>query len=150
VCFKVAMIESGRDTGRQFASLVKQLRRAGLRPTRQRLALASLLFEGDNRHVCAENLFDDAQAGNIRVSLATVYNSLHQFTEAGLLREVTVAPGRSYFDTNITDHHHFYHEDDGSLVDIPDDDVISTHLPVPPEGTKIARVDIVVRIESKK
>ena len=144
------MTESSRDAGRRFASLVEQLRRAGLRPTRQRLALASLLFEGENRHVCAENLFEDAQAGNIRVSLATVYNSLHQFTEAGLLREVTVAPGRSYFDTNVADHHHFYHEDEGSLVDIPGDDVIATHLPVPPEGTKIARIDIVVRIESKK
>ena len=142
--------ERGPDTGRRFAGLVARLRRAGLRPTRQRLALARLLFEGGDRHVCAEALFDDAQSANIRVSLATVYNSLHQFTQAGLLREVTVAPGRSYFDTNVTDHHHFYHEAEGTLVDIPGDDVIATRLPTPPEGTEIARVDIIVRIGPPK
>ncbi len=146
----MAMTGISPDTGRRFAGLVERLRGAGLRPTRQRLALASLLFEGENRHVSAESLYEDARATKVRVSLATVYNSLHQFTAAGLLREVTIAPGRSYFDTNVTDHHHFYHEDEGSLVDIPDDAVMPTQLPVPPAGTEIARVDIVVRVESKK
>lgn len=143
------MTEPGADTGRRFAGLVERLKQAGLRPTRQRLALARYLFEGGDRHVCAESLFEYAQAANIRVSLATVYNSLHQFTEAGLLREVTVAPGRSYFDTNVADHHHFYHEGEGTLVDIPDDHVSLNQLPPPPEGTEIARVDIVVRISSE-
>src|SRR5438874_5167375 len=95
--------------------VVERLRRAGLRPTRQRLALARLLFEGGDRHVTAEGLHGEALGGHIRVSLATVYNTLHQFTEAGLLREVVVEPGRSYFDTNIDDHHHFFSEPAGTL-----------------------------------
>lgn len=142
--------ESRIESGRRFAGLVERLKLAGLRPTRQRLALARLLFEGDDRHVCAESLFEQARAANIRVSLATVYNSLNQFTEAGLLREVTVAPGRSYFDTKVTDHHHFYFEDEGTLVDIADDHVSLNQLPTPPSGTAISRVDIVVRVSTEK
>ncbi|MDA0261592.1 MAG: Fur family transcriptional regulator [Proteobacteria bacterium] len=146
----MAVTDPSRSSERRFTGLVERLRRAGLRPTRQRLALGRLLFEGSDRHICAEALFEEAQAAKIRVSLATVYNSLHQFTGAGLLREVTVAPGRSYFDTNVGDHHHFYHEDEGSLVDIPDNDVSLNLLPLPPEGTEIARVDVIVRILAKK
>src|ERR1700689_4148443 len=94
------------------------LKQAGLRPTRQRLALAGLLFDGNDRHVTAEQLHGEAQSAAIKVSLATIYNTLHQFTEAGLLREVVVEPGRSYFDTNTTDHHHFYCAKDAHLRDI--------------------------------
>src|SRR3546814_2964844 len=98
---------------RPYSALVQRLKAAGLRPTRQRLALAKLLFEapgGCDRHMTAEQLHAEAVADNVRVSLATIYNSLHQFTEAGLLREVVVESGRSYFETNVTDHHNFYNE----------------------------------------
>ncbi|MGB8843524.1 MAG: iron response transcriptional regulator IrrA [Aliidongia sp.] len=122
------------------------LKRAGLRPTQQRLALASLLFHGRDRHVTAEQLHGEAQAEAIKVSLATIYNTLHQFTEAGLLREVVVEPGRSYFDTNTTDHHHFYCDDDGHLEDIPGDRVNLISMPSPPEGMTINRVEVIIRI----
>jgi len=124
----------------------ERLRAAGLRPTRQRLALASLLFDDGDRHVTAEHLHGEAEARVIRVSLATVYNTLHQFTEAGLLREVVVEPGRSYFDTNVSDHHHFFCESTGRLQDIPGELVIVGQLPQPPEGAEIRRVDVIIRI----
>src|SRR5690349_22383150 len=101
------------NTDRPYAELLHRLRAAGLRPTRQRLALARLLFEKGDRHVTAEQLHGEALGAAVPVSLATVYNTLHQFIGAGLLREVVVSPGRSYFDTNVTDHHHFFYEDDG-------------------------------------
>lgn len=132
--------------GRQFAPILERLRSAGLRPTRQRLALARLLFDKGDRHVTAEQLHVEATQANIRVSLATVYNTLHQFTGAGLLREVVVEPGRSYFDTNISEHHHFYYEKDGRLQDIPGSELSVAQLPAPPEGTTVSRVDVIVRI----
>lgn len=131
---------------RPFADALRRLKKAELRPTRQRLALGKLLFDGGDRHVTAENLHDEATGHGIRVSLATVYNTLNQFTAAGLLREVVVAPGRSYFDTNITDHHHFFYEDDGALEDIPGDAITLATLPEPPTGTQVERVDVVVRL----
>lgn len=125
---------------------LKRLRSAGLRPTRQRLALARLLFENGDRHMTAEQLHGEAHAEAIRVSLATVYNTLHQFTAAGLLREVVVEPGRSYFDTNVLDHHHFFCETTGMLQDIPGDSVVMGCLPQPPSGTEISRVDVIIRV----
>lgn len=122
------------------------LRDAGLRPTRQRLGLARILFDKGDRHVTAEQLHSEASESNLRVSLATIYNTLHQFTEAGLLREVVIEPGRSYFDTNTSDHHHFFHEQSGSLQDIPGSAISVGRLPPPPEGTTIERVDIIVRV----
>jgi Fur family iron response transcriptional regulator len=122
------------------------LRAVGLRPTRQRLALARLLLENGDRHITAEQLHGEATAAAIRVSLATVYNTLHQFTEAGLLREVVVEPGRSYFDTNTADHHHFFCEADGRLQDIPGRDVVISGYPLPPGGTKVSRVDVIIRV----
>src|SRR5262249_34696629 len=121
-------------------------RAAGLRPTRQRMALARLLFGGGDRHVTAEQLHGEASAAAIRVSLATVYNTLHQFTTAGLLREVVVEPGRSYFDTNVDDHHHFYCETTGMLQDIPGAAVMVSQLPGAPAGTEISRVDVIIRV----
>jgi len=123
-----------------------RLRSVGLRPTRQRLALARLLLENGNRHITAEQLHGEAVAAEIRVSLATVYNTLHQFTEAGLLREVVVEPGRSYFDTNTNDHHHFFCEATGKLQDIPGRDVVVSELPLPPLGTEICRIDVIIRV----
>jgi Fur family iron response transcriptional regulator len=131
---------------RAYSFLVEQIRSAGLRPTRQRLALAKLLFDDEDRHVTAETLHLQAQSEKVKVSLATVYNTLHQFTAAGLLREIAVDGSRSYFDTNIGHHHHFYYEKDGKLRDIPDGIISIDKLPSAPEGTKIKSVDVVVTI----
>ena len=135
---------------RPYAPLIETLRRHGLRPTRQRLALARLLFAGADRHVCAETLYKEALRGGARVSLATVYNTLRQFTDAGLLREVMVDPNRSHFDTNTTEHHHLYFEETGRLEDLDAGAVRLVGLPDPPAGTKIGRVDVVVRVAPEK
>lgn len=135
---------------RLFAPVIERLRSAGLRPTRQRLALARLLFGQGDRHLSAEELHEEAVAHKVPVSLATVYNTLNQFTEAGLLREVVVEHGRSYFDTNTSDHHHFFHEDDGMLRDIPGESVVLKSLPQAPEGTEVARVDVVIRVRNRQ
>ncbi|HEX3429908.1 MAG TPA: Fur family transcriptional regulator [Rhizomicrobium sp.] len=123
----------------------ERLRAAGLRPTRQRRALAELLFQHGHRHVTAELLHQEAKDAGYSVSLATVYNALHQFTQAGLLQQVIVEPSHSYFDTNVNPHQHFYDEADRRLTDISADISVSG-LPQPPKGTKIERVDVVVRI----
>ena len=134
---------------RPYTQTLGRLREAGLRPTRQRLALGRLLFDGGDRHVTAEALHDEAQRAGVSASLATVYNTLHQFTNAGLLREVVVDSARTYFDTNIDDHHHFFIERDGSLMDIAGDDVTIGSLPPAPEGMDIARVDVIVRLHDR-
>lgn len=133
---------------RPFADIFKRLKHAGLRPTRQRLALGRLLFDAGDRHVTAEQLHAEAAANDVSVSLATVYNTLNQFTAAGLMREVVVEPGRSYFDTNIDDHHHFFFEDTGGLADIPGDAVTLARVPEPPPGASVARIDVVVRLRA--
>ncbi|MBI1260148.1 MAG: transcriptional repressor [Rhizobiales bacterium] len=134
---------------RPYAQTLTRLREAGLRPTRQRLALGRMLFEGGDRHVTAEALHEEAQKAGVSVSLATVYNTLHQFTEADLLREVVVDSSRTYFDTNIDDHHHFFIENDGALMDIAGDEITIANLPKAPDGTDIARVDVIVRLHSR-
>ena len=125
-----------------------KLRQVGLRPTRQRMALARLLFEDGDRHVTAEQLHDDAMRDGIRVSLATIYNTLNQFTDAGLLQQVVVDTTRSYFDTNVTEHHHFLNEDSGELLDIPSGSVDLDNLPAVPVGTKVAKIDVIVRLRN--
>src|ERR1700743_422209 len=124
----------------------ERLRDAGLRPTRQRLELAGLLFREGDRHLTAESLQDEADKAGIKVSLATIYNTLHQFTEAGLLRQVMVDASRSYFDTNIGNHQHFYCEDETRLIDIPGETIAAAGIPLPPKGTQIERVDVVIRV----
>jgi Fur family iron response transcriptional regulator len=133
-------------SGTTSLDLAARLRSVGLRPTRQRVSLARALFEGDHRHVTAESLHAEAKAARNPVSLATVYNALNQFRDAGLLREVVVAPGRSYFDTNTGHHHHFFVETDGELHDFPSDKVTIAGLPAPPKGTRLSRVDVIVRV----
>ncbi|THD45816.1 MAG: transcriptional repressor [Bradyrhizobium sp.] len=123
-----------------------KLRQAQLRPTRQRVALGWLLFGRGDRHLTAEMLFEEAKAARVPVSLATVYNTLRQFTGAGLLREIAVEGSRAFFDTNATPHHHFLVEESGALVDIPDSDLALAEIPSPPPGCAIAGVDIVVRV----
>ena len=129
---------------------VARLRDAGLRPTRQRLELAGLLFSEGDRHLTAENLHAEAQKAGISVSLATVYNTLHQFTEAGLLRQVVVDAARSYFDTNIGDHQHFYCEDNGQLIDIDGGAIAVSGVPAPPKGMSVESVDVVVRVKRRR
>lgn len=123
---------------------------AGLRPTRQRVALAELLFSGPHRHISAEQLHAEAADANVNVSLATIYNSLHQFREAGLLREVAVDASRSYFDTDTSDHHHFYLEDEQRVIDIPASSIVIQNLPAPPRGMDITHVDVVVRVRKTR
>jgi Fur family iron response transcriptional regulator len=127
----------------------ERLRNAKLRPTRQRLALAQLLFAQGDRHVTAESLHDEAVKAGVPVSLATVYNTMHQFTQSGLLREVTVDGSRIYFDTNIGDHHHFYCEDDGTLMDIDGASIVVAGVPEPPHGAEVDRVDVIVRLKRR-
>ena len=122
------------------------LRQAGLRPTRQRMALAEILFAHGNRHISAEGLHDEAVTRRVPVSLATIYNTLHQFTGAGLLREVAVDGSKTYFDTNTQDHHHFFVEDDNEVMDIPAGQMGVGRIPDPPDGYEISRIDVVVRL----
>ena len=134
-------------TVRPYTHVLDRLRAAGLRPTRQRLALARILFDSEHgRHVTAEILHADALNQNIRVSLATVYNTLHQFTEAGLLKEIVVDASRSYFDTGMHPHHHFFFEATGELMDIPEDQIAIAKLPTAPNGTAIRSIELVVRL----
>lgn len=127
-------------------SIAEKLRVSGLRPTRQRVALADLLYSKGERHLTAEDLYAEAQLANVPVSLATIYNTLNQFRDAGILREVATQGHRTYFDTNTSNHHHFYLEGEGKLVDIPDDCVTVNGLPEAPEGKKVGRIDVIVRL----
>ncbi|PRY85618.1 iron response transcriptional regulator IrrA [Donghicola tyrosinivorans] len=125
----------------------KWLMQAGLRPTRQRLALAELLVgDGQDRHVTAEMLFSSAKEKGHKVSLATVYNTLRAFCDVGLMQEVTVDGSKSYFDTNTHDHPHFFWEDDGKLTDAPSEELQIVGLPDAPNGMRIAKVDVVIRL----
>lgn len=140
---------SGARTGCPLSDLRDKLRRVGLRPTRQRVSLGWLLFGKGDRHITAEILFEEASRARVPVSLATVYNTLHQFTEAGLLRQLAVDGSKTYFDTNPSEHHHFFVEDDEQLMDVPAEGVTVMDLPEAPEGYEIARVDVVVRLRRK-
>lgn len=122
------------------------LRQAGLRPTRQRMALGQLLFGNGDRHVSAELLHAEATASGEHVSLATVYNTLHQFKRASLLRELAIEGSKTYFDTNTSNHSHFLLEPDGALIDIPSEHISVSGLPEPPDGMRIAHIDVVVRL----
>ena len=129
--------------------LSDKLRAVGLRATRPRLDLVRLLFTGKNRHLTAESLHEEVQQAGHKMSLATIYNSLHQFTEAGLLRQVVVDSTRSYFDTNTTDHHHFFISHENRLIDIPAEKVSISDLPDVPAGLDIAGVDVIIRLHGK-
>ena len=130
----------------QTHDIAQRLGGGGLRPTRQRVALARLLFNGCDRHVTAEVLHEEALSRKVPVSLATVYNTLHQFKEVGLLREVAVEGAKTYFDTNTSNHYHFFCENSGELVDIETASIRIEGLPQAPEGMAIGRVDVLVRL----
>ena len=125
------------------------MRHAGLRPTRQRMALASLLYAKGDRHLTVEELHEEATVAGIDVSLATVYNTLHQFTEAHMIRVLAVEGNRTYFDTNVSDHHHFFIEGRNEVLDIPTSNITINNLPELPEGMEIAHVDVVIRLREK-
>jgi Fur family transcriptional regulator, iron response regulator len=135
--------------GCPLSDLRDKLRRVGLRPTRQRVSLGWLLFGKGDRHITAEMLYEEATRARVPVSLATVYNTLHQFTEVGLLRQLAVDGTKAYFDTNPTEHHHFFLEDEGTLVDIPFEGVAVGDLPAPPLGMEVASVEVIVRLRKK-
>jgi Fur family iron response transcriptional regulator len=137
-------------TGCPWHDVNEMLQSVGLRPTRQRMALGWLLFGKGDRHLTAEMLYEEATLAKVPVSLATVYNTLNQLTEAGLLRQVSVDGTKTYFDTNVTSHHHFYLEGNHELVDIPDQNLMLQQMPAVPEGYEIARVDMVVRLRKKR
>jgi Fur family transcriptional regulator, iron response regulator len=126
-----------------------KLREAGLRPTRQRVALGWMLFGRGDRHISAEGLHEEATKARVPVSLATVYNTLHQFKEAGLLRQVAMEGSKTYFDTNTSNHHHFFVEGEDRMIDIPGAALDVANLPTPPDGMEIARVDVIVRLRKK-
>lgn len=134
-------------TGRDVTDM---LRTHGLRPTRQRVSLAELLYSQGDRHISAELLHEEAVDADVPVSLATVYNTLHQFTEAGLLREVAIDGNKTYFDTNVSDHHHFFIEGENRVIDIPGEGVGIDKIPRAPEGMEVVRVDVVVRVREKR
>jgi Fur family iron response transcriptional regulator len=136
-------------TGCPWHDVKSMLRQVGLRPTRQRMALGWILFAKGDRHLTAEMLYEEATKAKVPVSLATVYNTLHQFTDVGLLRQVAVDGSKTYFDTNVTDHHHFFVEGENELVDIPSAQVLVGETPAAPEGYEIARIDVVVRLRRK-
>jgi len=136
-------------TGCPWHDVKSMLREVGLRPTRQRMALGWILFAKGDRHLTAEMLYEEATKAKVPVSLATVYNTLHQFTDVGLLRQVAVDGSKTYFDTNVSQHHHFFVEGENDLLDIPNADVVVGKTPVPPEGYEVARIDVVVRLRRK-
>lgn len=133
-------------TGCPVGALRNRLREVGLRPTRQRMALGWLLFSKGDRHVCAEMLYDEARRAREPLSLATVYNTLRQFSDAGLLRQVPVAGPKTFFDTNTSEHHHFYDETTDTVRDILDSGISVSGLPRAPEGMRIASVEVIVRL----
>ena len=131
---------------RSWRKYEEPLRQAGLRPTRPRMVLCWILFSKGGRHITAERLYEEVVAAKIPISLATVYNTLNQFTEAGLLRQIGVDGSKSFFDTNPSDHHHFFIQGEDALLDIPATDDLLDKIPQPPDGFEITRVDVVVRL----
>jgi Fur family transcriptional regulator, iron response regulator len=146
---QLGLILPAERNGRPPHRYKELLRRAGLRLTRQRIVLGRLLFAKGNRHVTAETLHHEAIEARIPVSLATVYNTLHQFTGAGLLREIAMAGSKTFFDTNRSEHHHFFVESEEAVIDIPPEAVAINSLPQAPAGFEVARVDVVVRLRRK-
>jgi Fur family transcriptional regulator, iron response regulator len=143
------MLRHKRSTGNAAGPAQEKLAKSGLRPTRQRRVLAQLLFSGPDRHVTAEGLHQEALAAGAAISLATVYNTLNQFTAANLLREVAIEGAKTYFDTNTADHFHFYFEREGTLMDIKNPDVTVEGLPAAPHGKRISRVDVIIRLSDR-
>jgi len=127
-----------------------RLQSAGLRATPKRIAIGGLLFDGGDRHVTADDVAVMARKNGVRVSLATVYNTLNQFVSAGLMKRITLDTDRTYFDTNVSDHHHLFFEESGVLHDIPGDSIRVEGLPEIPVGSRISAVEVIVRMSGDK
>jgi Fur family transcriptional regulator, iron response regulator len=140
----------GDRLGCPLSGVIASLRRAGLRPTRQRVSLGWLLFGQGHRHVTADELYGEAMKARIPLSPATVYNTLRQFTQAGLLRELAIDGSKSHFDTNTSEHHHYYLQEEGRVIDMPSEGLTVMNLPLPPPGMEIARVEVLVRLRKAK
>lgn len=143
----VAMQAAQAPSGCPVAAIKAKLRDAGLRPTRQRMILGWLLFGSGDRHVSAEALFTEVNRVRGHLSLATVYNTLNQFRDSGLIRQVPTGGTRAIYDTNTGDHHHYVVESDGTIFDLPDGEVHLATPPQAPEGYRVVGVDVVVRLE---
>ncbi|MEZ5851340.1 MAG: Fur family transcriptional regulator [Hyphomicrobiaceae bacterium] len=146
------MSETAKDIptgGLTTGDVAEMLKSAGLRPTRQRMTLGSLLFGNGHRHASAEMLHAEVVGLGEHVSLATVYNTLHQFCAAGLIRELAIEGSKAYFDTNTSNHSHFYFEEEGQLMDIPSESIRVAGVPEPPAGLEIKHIDVVVRLGRK-
>ena len=144
------MREQRRNMADAMTEIEGKLRHHGLRPTKQRIALGELLFAKGDRHLSVEELHEEAIVAGVPVSLATVYNTLHQFTEAGLIRVLGVEGAKTYFDTNTSDHHHFFVEGRNEVLDVPVHNLEIGNIPQPPEGMEIAHVDVIIRLREKK
>ncbi|MFT3725249.1 MAG: Fur family transcriptional regulator [Hyphomonadaceae bacterium] len=131
-------------------NVVNRLQSAGLRATPKRIAIGGLLFDGMDRHVTADDVAIMARKNGVRVSLATVYNTLNQFVTAGLMKRITLDTDRTYFDTNVSDHHHLFFEENGVLHDIPGDSIRVEGLPPIPAGAKVRAVEVIVRMTGEK
>ena len=142
-------IQTRMKPEKYYSNLIEKIKKAGLRPTRQRIALAKLLFGSGERHVTAEILYKEVLQTKMPISIATIYNTLNKFTDVHLLKEVAVDSQRSYFDTNIEEHYHFFYKDDNFLEDIPLKKIKLLNLPVLPEGTKIDSVNIIIKLKNK-
>ena len=122
------------------------LRNSSLRPTKQRVMIGELLFNGTDKHVTAESLYRELTASEQKISLATVYNTLHDFCEKKLLKKVTVDTEKVYFDTNTSPHHHFYSDNEKLLIDISKDKIKIQGLPKAPKGKKIKDVELIAHL----
>mgnify|MGYP001176251720 FL=1 len=136
-------------TNRMFSKEIEKLKEAGLRVTKQRIAVANIIFENKNHHFTAESLYKESLKKNCRLSMATIYNTLRNFTEANLLREVFIDSDRRYYDTNLTDHHHLYFSDSGHLEDVQSNQIQISKFPDIPQGLKIDRMDMIIRVSKK-
>ncbi len=143
------LLSSDKPDDERLQEISARLRKVGLRPTKQRLNIGRLLFGASHRHITADDLFQEIQTTGEHLSLATIYNTLHHFSEAGLLRRICTGSERVYFDTDTGDHHHFYVQDEDRIVDAPAGDTIINRLPEAPEGYEIAKVDVVIHLKPK-
>ena len=132
-----------------FNKAVKTLENHNIRPTKQRMVLAKILFEKGQRHVSAEELFDEVKQDDRKISLATIYNTLKQFSSLGLIREIVVDQSKSLYCTNLESHYHLYIEDEGKIIDIPTEN-INLNIPSIPACLKLHNIDVIVRIRTLK
>jgi len=138
--------EETADNGAQSFDVHDFLKKAGLRPTRQRMILCSLLFSSGHRHITADDLYRDIIQTGFSLSLATIYNTLNQLVSAGLLRRIAIPGERTYYDTDPGSHHHFFIEKEQKVIDIPANTLHFRELPAPPQGYAITHVEVIIRL----